>query len=119
MNKKILIVDDDRDILEAIQIILEREHFNTITTFRGEEIYKITGHFRPDLILLDVLISGSDGRILSQKLKNDKKTKKIPIVMMSAHPSIAKNYNSFGANDFIAKPFETEELLHIIEKNLQ
>lgn len=119
MNKKILVVDDENDILDAIQIILERENFIVASVSKGEEIYREVDDFMPDLILLDVLISGNDGRTVSQKLKTDDKTKEIPIIMMSAHPSVVKNYSTFGANDFLAKPFEIEDLLKIIRKNLK
>ncbi len=118
-KKKILIVEDDTDILDAIQIILERENYEVLATTKGEETYRKVNEYKPDLIILDVLISGSDGRIICKNLKADTHTSSIPVIMMSAHPSAVKEYVQFGADDFLAKPFETEELLQAIKKNLR
>jgi DNA-binding response OmpR family regulator len=117
--KKILIVEDDKDILDAIQIILERENFVVATTTKGEETYRKIKSFDPDLIVLDVLISGNDGRTICKKIKSEKATKHIPVIMMSAHPSAVKEYKEYGGNDFLAKPFETNELLFMIRKHLK
>ena len=117
--KKILIIEDDKDILDAIQIILERENFIVATTTKGEETYRKIKIFHPDLIVLDVLISGNDGRTICKKLKSEKATKHIPVIMMSAHPSAVKEYKKYGGNDFLAKPFETNELLRTVRKHLQ
>ena len=61
-------------------------------------------------------MSGTDGREICKKLKADKKTKNLTVVMMSAHPSAKKDSEDVGADDFIAKPFETEELLAMLHK---
>jgi DNA-binding response OmpR family regulator len=119
MKKKILIIDDDADILDAIAMILDREGYTVSTVMKGDEAYQAINTFKPDLILLDVLMSGSDGRTICKNLKKEKKTRQIPIVMISAHPSAAKEYMQCGADDFLAKPFETEDLLKIIKKNLK
>lgn len=116
MNNKVLVVDDDKDILEALQIILEREKFTVTTVFKGEETYRKVNEFKPNLILLDVLMSGNDGRTICKKIKSDTKTKHIPIILMSAHPSAARDYAQFGGNNFIAKPFEIEDLIKMIKK---
>jgi DNA-binding response OmpR family regulator len=119
MNKKILIVEDDIDILDAIKIILERENYSAEAISKGDETYRKINDFKPDLIILDVLISGNDGRTICKNVKSNKKTSHIPIVMMSAHPSAIKEYEACGANDFLPKPFETDELLSAIKKNLK
>jgi DNA-binding response OmpR family regulator len=119
MNKKILVVDDDQDIIDAIKIILEKETYAVSIISKGDEIYTQIDTFKPDLVLLDVLMSGHDGRTISKNIKSDKVSSHIPIVMMSAHPSAIKEYIECGADDFLAKPFETEELIGIIKKNLK
>lgn len=118
MKKKILVVDDDKDILEPIALILEEEGYRVEMTAKGEETYKKVTSFKPDLILLDILMSGNDGRKICKKLKSDSKTKNIIIVMMSAHPGADKDSIDAGANDFIAKPFEIGELEKVIQRNL-
>jgi DNA-binding response OmpR family regulator len=110
-TKRILVVDDDEGILDAISMFLAEEGYTVSTTPKGEETYKKIDEFHPDVILLDVLMSGSDGRDICRKLKRDEKTRKIPVIMISAHPSAAKSVFEFGADDFLAKPFETEELI--------
>src|SRR5476649_1067881 len=102
MNKKILVVDDDRDILEGISIILETEGFSVDTTSEGEKTYERINKFNPDLILLDVLMSGSDGRIICKNLKSKKNTKEIPVIMISADPTAKSGSIQAGANDFLS-----------------
>lgn len=114
--KKVLVIDDEKDIVDAIEIILEREGYIVSTLSKADQIYKAAIDFKPDLILLDILLSGSDGRVLSKTLKSRKDTSFTPIIMMSAHPSAMKEYNNFGGDAFLAKPFETEELLQVIKK---
>jgi DNA-binding response OmpR family regulator len=117
-GKKILVIDDDKDIIDAIQIILQLQGYTVATSAKGDETYAMVYDFKPDLVLLDVLMSGSDGRTICKKLKHDKVTTAIPIVMMSAHPSAVKEYLQCGANDFLAKPFETDDLIKIVKKHL-
>lgn len=118
MHKKILVVDDDYDILDAIKLVLESEGYMVLTISRGEDTYKKVIEFQPDIILLDVLISGIDGRIICKTLKNDKYAMFKPIIMISAHPSTKIDSFRYGANDFLEKPFEIEELLTMIERHL-
>jgi DNA-binding response OmpR family regulator len=118
MDKKILIVDDDAAILEPLSLLLEEFGYRVETTAKGDETYKKVTKFGPDLILLDILMSGSDGRIICRRLKKEHKTNKIPVVMMSAHPGAHHDSADAGADDFIAKPFETAHLLTILQKHL-
>jgi two-component system alkaline phosphatase synthesis response regulator PhoP len=113
---KILIVDDDIDILEPLQLLLEVEGYDVTTTTKGEQVFAKISSFNPNLILLDVLISGSDGRIICRRLKDAAETKKIPVIMMSAHPSAKNDSTGSGADAFIAKPFEIEDLCNLVKK---
>ncbi|SRR5258708_40203555 len=116
MYKKILVVDDDYDILEPLTLILESKNFEVETTTKGDLVYSKISSFKPDILLLDIRISGSDGREICQRLKKDKKTKQLIVIMMSAHPNAKKDSEGIGADNFLAKPFETEELLSLVEK---
>lgn len=111
--KKILVVDDDLDILEAIQFTLEDAGYEVTTTEKGEYAENLhdTNGGLPDVILLDVLLSGKDGRLICQKLKSQEETRHIPIIMMSAHPNAKQSVSAVGADDFVAKPFNVDELL--------
>lgn len=118
---KILVVDDDIDILSVMEILLTMKGFEVEVTAKGENTFPKIETFKPDLILLDVLISGHDGRTICRKLKASKETMHIPIIMFSAHPGAAATIAEYGANDFIAKPFDVTSLLqkvnHLLEVN--
>lgn len=118
MNKKILVVDDDEDILEPLALLLEGHGYTVETIVKGEQTERKVASFKPDLVLLDILMSGSDGRAICKQLKAVKATKKIPVILMSAHPGASKDSIDAGADAFIAKPFETDELLKKITESI-
>lgn len=117
-KKKILVVDDDEGVLDAISLILEEAGYSVDTSLKGEETYRIIDSFKPDLILLDVLMSGNDGRVICKKLKKTESTRRIPIIMISAHPTAEADSLEYGAQDFLAKPFDTQDLLKLIKKHI-
>ncbi|MCF6158752.1 MAG: response regulator [wastewater metagenome] len=114
--KKILVIDDDQDISEVIQLILEEFAYASEIVTKGEEAYQRVKKYKPDLILLDILLSGIDGRTICKKLKNQKTTKNIPVIMVSAHPGIESTVKECGANDFLEKPFHMNKLLKKVKK---
>lgn len=112
--KKILIVDNEESILEALGFIL------------GEAGYKVETRLEigvsnvkkklPDLILLDMRLSGKNGGEIAKKLKSDSETKNIPVILISASPINAKSVRKYGADDYIQKPFDIDFLLKKVEK---
>jgi len=110
-SKKILVVDDEPDILEFLSVILEEEGYAVITSDKGEFLEQLHNGGLPDLILVDVLLSGKDGREIVKYLKRQEETKHIPVIMFSAHPSAEQTAREAGAEDFVAKPFEIDLLL--------
>lgn len=117
--KKILVIDDDQDILEAVQLVLTTHDYDAAITTKGDETYNKVSEYKPDLIILDVLLSGNDGRKICKILKSDKSTMHIPIIMMSAHPSAKISIKECGANSFVAKPFSVARLLGEITKYIE
>jgi len=115
-QKKILVVDDDPDIVEFLQDLLELEGYTVATTDKAEYVEKLHDRGLPDLILLDMLLSGKDGREIVKQLKRQEETRHIPVIMFSAHPSAEKTALKAGADDFIAKPFEVDELLEMVAR---
>ena len=109
--KKVLVVDDDPDIVLAITVILEDEGYRVVATEKNDYLQSLLDGEPPDLILLDMLLSGLDGRDIARHLKKDETTRHIPILMLSAHPNARKDAEAAGADDFLAKPFEMDELL--------
>lgn len=114
--KKVLVVDDDQDILDAIQMILQISGYESRATLRADEMDAKLQEFSPDVIILDMLLSGYDGREICKKLKAASTTKNIPIIMTSAHPSAKESVKKCGADSFIPKPFSVDGLLTEIQQ---
>ena len=117
MSTRVLVVDDDQGILEAVAALLESVGLTVETSLDGASLAQLTPGTLPDFILLDVLLSGSDGRELCRQLKQQRTTKKIPVVLTSADPQASTNLQKCGADGFLAKPFEMNSLLRIIEEH--
>jgi DNA-binding response OmpR family regulator len=115
MSKKILVADDDPGIVDAMQILLEDEGYDVIVTLDGETI-PLMIEKNPDLIFLDIWMSGVNGNIVCQKLKADDTTKHIPVIMFSANRDTEEIAMQCGANGFLSKPFEIKHLLDIVHK---
>lgn len=109
--KTILVVDDDPDILLVLQAFLEEEGYQVRIAESGSVVERLPPQELPDLILLDMLMSGTDGRDMAKRLKHQEETKQIPVLMISAHPSAEQEARMAGADDFLAKPFEMDVLL--------
>ena len=115
-QKKILVVDDEPDILEFLQIIFEEAGYLVATTEKGDYLDKFKSNPLPDLVLLDMLLSGKDGREIVKQLKSQAKTRHIPVIMFSAHPSAQKTALAAGADDFVEKPFDIDTLLDKVQR---
>jgi CheY-like chemotaxis protein len=116
-KKTILIVDDDPDIALALATMLEDEGFDVVTADNGEYLARLHEHELPSLIVLDMLLSGWDGRELARQLKQRLATRHIPILMLSAHPLAEREAQAAGADDFLAKPFELDDLLAKVRRH--
>src|SRR5690348_4516219 len=110
-KQSILVVDDDPDILDFLHDLLEMEGYRVAVSMKGEYLETLQNGDLPDLILLDVHLSGRDGREIVRYLKKREETKMIPIIMISAHPSAEETARQAGADAFLEKPFEIEVLL--------
>src|SRR5205823_11331591 len=103
-----------------LQLTLEDADYEVTTTAKGEyaENLRDTNGGLPDLIILDILLSGKDGRAICYKLKGQSETRHIPIIMISAHPDAEQSVTAVGADDFLAKPFDVDTLLAKVAKYL-
>lgn len=109
---RIYVIDDDKDLLKVVKSLLHKRGFDVTTFIDWEAAHKLMKQFEPQLILLDVFLSGIDGLDVCQKLKASPYTKHIPILLFSAFPRIAETaVHEYGADDFIAKPFEVGDLV--------
>ncbi len=117
-KKKILIADDDLAILEVLTIFLEEVGYEVETTHDGHTVQAFE-HGHPDLLLLDIWMSGVNGRDLCIHLKTQEETRYLPILLVSANRDMERIAREAGADDFIAKPFDLDKLLNKIERLLQ
>lgn len=115
---KILLIDDDPDIRQSTSAVLRRQGYDVVTASHREEALQRLTDEEPSIILLDVLLSGADGRELCREIKADVATSHIPVIMFSGHPGAASGFESYGADDFLAKPFTAEELLRRLSSRL-
>ncbi|MGO1370528.1 MAG: response regulator [Senegalia sp. (in: firmicutes)] len=112
-NKKILVVDDEENIVELIKYNLKNNGYDIITAFDGEEAYIKAIKENPDLILLDIMLPMLDGIEVCKKLKKNKQTENIPIIMLTAKTEETDKVLGLeiGADDYITKPFNIRELI--------
>ncbi|MBS5863608.1 MAG: response regulator transcription factor [Clostridium sp.] len=113
--KKILLVEDNKEIHELIKNVLEKERYIVINAYSGTEALIILEKEKIDLILLDLMLPGINGEEIIKKIKN------IPIIVISAKISKEDKINSLliGANDYITKPFDIDELLARVKVQLR
>ena len=118
-NKKILIVDDSRDILEGMKMFLEIKNYNVKTVVNANTITEDIAAFDPDLIILDIYLSGFDGRELCRKLKSDKSTHHVKIILFSAASNALEDYETYGADECLEKPFGLNDISQKIDAVLK
>lgn len=107
---KILVVDDDSGIGEMLKTLLEFYGYEVIVTEKPDEAEKLIENHEIDLVIPDMLISGVNGTDVCARLRANEPTADIPVLMMSALHDAGKKCKKAGANDFIAKPFEMDDL---------
>lgn len=119
MKKQILIAEDDSAIVEVMKIILEEAGYQTLTLDSGEKVHATLQKEKPHLMLLDIWLSGEDGGEIAKRLKSDAKTKNTPIIMISANNETEQIAKDVGADGFLRKPFDINDLLEIVQKYIR
>jgi len=115
----ILAVDDDRDILEVLQLVLEDSGHTVETLSEGDKLFDKIKEHTPDLILMDIMLGNMDGRDLCKNVKASNVTHDIPVIMISASHTVSDVLKQECApDDFIAKPFDINVLINKIQKQL-
>lgn len=109
MGPKILVVDDDKNIVELISLYLQKEGYETKKVYRGREAIKAFNSYNPDLILLDIMLPEMDGYDVCKEIR---KTSNVPIIMLTARGETFDKVLGLelGADDYIVKPFDPKEL---------
>lgn len=118
--KRILVVEDDPDILEVIQLALELDNYKVFPLMTGRHVFRIIDDFKPDLIIMDIRLDGMDGRAIVKEIRVRPETAHLPVLMASA--DFSEDYimreHRLG-NDYLAKPFEISVLLKKIKNLLE
>ena len=119
MKKKILLVDDDEDLVETVRLSLKSHGFDVHPHTTRTNIADVVDYYKPDLILLDIRLGDEEddqsGMDICRQLKL---THNIPILLISADTRKGKAFKDFGADGFLVKPFNADELINIINHHL-
>ncbi|MBD1393534.1 response regulator [Mucilaginibacter glaciei] len=119
MTKKILIVDDNDLIVEVMSYILTNNGYDVSSLSSGEMVINEVNNTCPDLLILDAMLPGMDGRDICRILKMDKATHNLPVIICSAVDEIGSSLNQMGSpDDFLSKPFDMTVLLDKVEHQL-
>ena len=120
-QKKILVVDDEVDLVETIRFPLEAEGFNVLVAYNGEDALNQARKENPDLILLDIMLPKLDGYKVCRLLKFDERYRNIPILMLTAKTQEKDKAIGMetGADEYITKPFDMDELLEKVKAYLK
>ena len=117
-KKKILVIEDEEDLVEALRIRLEANDYQVISAGDGASGWKIVEEERPDLVLLDLILPVIGGYEVCELIKGNKHTKNIPVIILSAKSMIKDVNRAFeaGAEDYILKPYDWEQVILKISK---
>ena len=123
MKRKILIIDDEKEFAQMVKLNLESTNrYEVRTESKGSQGLSVAQAFKPDLILLDVIMPDMAGSEVARRLKDDHSTNHIPIVFLTAtvlKEEIESRGSVIGGNLFIAKPANVDEIIQCIEKNIK
>lgn len=118
-DRKILVVEDNEDVLDGITNLLDYCGYKSrgVLKIDNETDREIKSGVY-DLLILDVMLSGADGRNLTREIRNREENRQIPIILISASPDLKSSALRSGANDFLPKPFGLDDLRKIVEQNI-
>jgi DNA-binding response OmpR family regulator len=115
--KKVLVVDDDKDLLVIMKSFLQKNGYDVKVTISCNEGLDIFYSFRPHLVLLDINVGEEDGREMCKKIKAQAEYHHIPVLLISANHEALQLYGDYGANAGVQKPFELPALLSLVESH--
>lgn len=120
-SKTVLVVDDDKDIVKAVETILTMYGYNVVCAYTGKESLEVLKHNNPDLMLLDLMLPDLNGKQVADAVRKDLDSHKLPIVVISAAKEARETCKTMDVQDCLEKPFEMQELVatvsHYTEKN--
>ncbi len=116
---KVLVVDDDLEMLTAVNFLLTNSGYKVKTEYKGGNTFRKIKAFKPDVVLLDIKLGNADGRNITNRIKSNVTTRHIPVILFSAINGIDKNLAECLNDDFIPKPFDVNELVNKIQFQIE
>jgi CheY-like chemotaxis protein len=121
MSTKVVLIDDDRHVLEVVSMMLARRRYSVVAVRDGRAAVARIREEMPDLILLDIILPGIDGTTIAQQVLDDPRIAHIPIVFLTGlieSEEAHRDGNRIGGHFFLAKPFDADELFEVIDQAL-
>ena len=118
-NKKILVVDDEKDMAKALKVRLKANGYNVVFASDSVEAFTVANQENPDLILLDIMIPGGGGFVVAERLKQSSATHRIPIIFLTGIQGGQERAYKLGASGYLMKPYQPEELMETIHNALE
>ena len=121
MGKKILVVDDEANVIIMLKTMLETNNYSVVSATDGTKGLKKAIEEKPDLILLDILMPNKDGLATLKELRIKESTKQIPVIMLTAkgESGYLMKAREVGVEDYIIKPYDVQELLELIKRHIR
>ena len=116
---KVLVVDDEHDFSKALEIRLKTRGYDVVLAYDSFQAIMMANQEKPDLIILDIMIPGEDGFIVTEQLKRSQPTRHIPILFLTGVPGGEGRARKAGASGYMMKPYQPERLLEAIHKTLE
>lgn len=110
-KRRILVLDDDRYILDILDEALSYEEFEVKTAMDIESFFSLMTDYHPNLVLIDYLLRGINGGEVCHQIKSEEGTRDVPVILMSAYPRVFESLGTYGCDAFIAKPFDLYTLI--------
>jgi CheY-like chemotaxis protein len=118
-KKKILVVDDEQDMVMALKVRLKANGYNVVFATDSVEAFTVANQENPDLIILDILIPGGGGFVIAERLKQSADTRRIPIIFLTGIPGGEEKAYKLGASGYVMKPYQPEQLMETIHSALE
>jgi two-component system response regulator VicR len=116
--KRVLILENDADLLYIMQEALYYEGFHVTCITEVSDIFHLVDTYKPDLLMIDYLLPGTDGGELCKRLKKNSATRHLPVIINSVYPRRQMSLGINDCDDFIAKPFDLDDMVNRIKKLL-
>jgi DNA-binding response OmpR family regulator len=117
MTKKILVIDDNDDLLGLLNDALTAQGYEVECASHVDNIYESVRNSRAQLVIIDYILQGINGGELCHQLKINPRTKHLPVIMISGYPRVLESLGNYGADRFLAKPFDLNELLSVVNSH--